>query len=121
MRFAVEIIISPLKIPQHLGDIRPRHRHGSITIFYLQFVTRRRRAEDAFNALHIDEEGTVATDDVSAGFQLVFQRGEGGAEYRRAGGGGDFAVVFVRFYIKKCGGVDGIIEIFGCGRCRGGL
>ena len=63
----------------------------------------------------------MAADDVSAGFQLVFQRGEGGAKYGRAGDGGDFAIVFVRFYIKKCGGVDGIIEIFGCGGGCGGL
>ena len=48
--------------------------------FNFEFVTVGRGAEDAFYRKEVDKEGTVATDDVSAGFELVFQCGEGGAE-----------------------------------------
>ena len=49
-------------------------------IFDFEFVTVGRGAEDAFYAVEVDKEGAVAADDVSAGFELVFQCGEGGAE-----------------------------------------
>ena len=49
----------------------------------------------------------MATDDVSAGFELVFQCGEGGAECGSAVGSGDFAIIFVRFDVEERIRIDG--------------
>ena len=49
----------------------------------------------------------MAADDVSAGFELVFQCGESGAECGGAVGGGDFAIIFVRFDVEESVRIDG--------------